>query len=61
MNFILETVNNSLQLMSKNFNETTVDQNCWCYNLKKNTCKQNDDHLKLILEMSINKGIKREK
>lgn len=58
MNFILETVNNSLQLMSKNFNETTVDQNCWCYNLKKN---QNDDHLKLILEMSINKGIKREK
>lgn len=27
MNFILETVNNSLQLMSKNFNETTVDQN----------------------------------
>lgn len=47
--------------MSKNFNETTVDQNCWCYNLKKYTCKQNDDHLKLILEMSINKGIKREK
>lgn len=47
--------------MPKSFNDTPIDQNCWCYNLKKKTCKQNDDHLKLILEMSINKGIKREK